>query len=78
MRSGEPDALIVTLGAYSASGVSRTKDFAEFTQAELEAARRLLTALPWQLGVRTTRRWRRARGAAIDLRPVLRRMAARR
>ena len=52
MRTATADALIVTRGAYSASGVSRTKDFAEFTQAELEAARRLLTALPWQLGVR--------------------------
>ena len=74
---GVADAVMVTVGAYSASGVSRSKDFAEFSQAELDAARRLLLELPWQLGVRTTRRWQRPRGSAIDLRPILRRMASR-
>jgi uncharacterized protein with von Willebrand factor type A (vWA) domain len=73
----EQGALMVTVGAYSASGVSRTKDFSDFSQAELDAARRLLMKLPWQLGVRTTRRWQRPRGTAIDLRPILRRMAVR-
>ena len=63
----------LTLGAYSASGVSRTKDFAEFSAAELEAAGRLLRELPWALGTRTTRRWQRRAGRAIDLRPILRR-----
>ncbi len=58
--------------AYSAVSVSRTKDFADFTTAELEAARRLLMRLPWRLGVRRTRRWERATGNAIDLRPLLR------
>ncbi len=73
--SDEPTTL--TLGAYSASGVSRTKDFAEFSAAELELARRLLRELPWALGTRTTRRWRRRAGRAIDLRPILRRALTR-
>jgi uncharacterized protein with von Willebrand factor type A (vWA) domain len=61
------------VGAYSASEVSRTKDFGDFTPAELDRARRLLARLPWQLGVRRTRRWRRTPAGAIDLRRVLRR-----
>jgi uncharacterized protein with von Willebrand factor type A (vWA) domain len=61
------------LGAWSAAGVSRTKDFADFTDDELEHARRLLERLPWRLGARRTRRWQRAAGGRIDLRPALRR-----
>lgn len=61
------------VGAYSAAEVSRTKDFAEFTEQELERARALLAALPWQLGVRRTRRRKRAARGAVDLRPLLRR-----
>jgi hypothetical protein len=61
------------VGAYSAAEVSRTKDFADFTPAELEQARLLLASLPWQLGIRRTRRWTRSRAGAIDLRPILRR-----
>ena len=68
----EPTAPDRAAGAYSASAVSRTKDFAQFTPAELERARRLLTDLPWRLGRRRTRRWERASGAAVDLRPTLR------
>lgn len=71
--SGSSQSPTLAVGAYSAAGVSRTKDFADFTAAELEEARRLLMRLPWQLGERSTRRWERASGAAIDLRRVLRR-----
>jgi uncharacterized protein with von Willebrand factor type A (vWA) domain len=60
------------VGIYSASALSRTKDFADFTPAELERARRLLLHLPWRLGRRRTRRWERSSSAAIDLRPTLR------
>jgi hypothetical protein len=60
-------------GVYSAAAVSRTKDFAEFSDRELDEARRLLANLPWRLGRRRTRRWERAEGATIDLRPILRR-----
>ena len=61
-----------TTSAYSAVSVSRTKDFADFTTAEMEMARRLLAQLPWRMGVRRTRRWERATGNAVDLRPMLR------
>lgn len=61
------------LGAWSAAGVSRTKDFADFTDDELERARRVLERLPWRLGARRTRRWRRAGAGQVDLRPAIRR-----
>ena len=61
------------VGAWSAAGMSRTKNFGDFTDAELERARLLLERLPWSLSVRRTRRWQRAAGGAVDLRPVLRR-----
>jgi len=63
----------LAVGAYSAVEVSRTKDFAEFSDAELRAASRLMRRLPWEIGVRRTRRWTRASTGGIDLRPVLRR-----
>jgi uncharacterized protein with von Willebrand factor type A (vWA) domain len=62
---------------YSAIAVSRSKDFADLTAAELEEARRLLSNLPWQLGTRRTRRWERAAGTAVDLRPALRQSLSR-
>ncbi len=70
-RSPQPPTLAV--GAYSAVGISRTKDFADFSASELEHARRVLSRLPWHLGTRRTRRWQRATGSTIDLRRVLRR-----
>ena len=36
-----------------------------------------MARLPWQLGVRRTRRWARAAKGGINLRPVLRRMLMR-
>jgi hypothetical protein len=71
--AGSDDHTSLAIGAYSATGVSHSKDFADFSAAELDAAERLLATLPWQLGVRTTRRWQRQRGRAIDLRPLVRR-----
>ena len=61
------------VGAWSASGVSRTKDFGEFTARELERARALLEQFPWSLSRRRTRRWQRASSGAPDMRRVLRR-----
>ncbi|MBI2188521.1 MAG: VWA domain-containing protein [Acidobacteria bacterium] len=61
------------VGAYSPVEVLRTKDFAELTPAEIDRARVLLERLPWQLGVRRTRRWRPTPAGAIDLRRTLRR-----
>ena len=61
------------VGAWSPIGVSRTKDFGEFTMSELERARLLLEQFPWRLNRRRVRRWRRAPSGAPDLRRVLRR-----
>jgi uncharacterized protein with von Willebrand factor type A (vWA) domain len=60
------------VGAWSAAGVLRTKDFADFSEADLERARVLLRDLPWSLSVRRTRRWQRASAGDVDLRPLLR------
>ena len=62
------------VGAYSATEhLSKTKDFAEFSESELERARELLENLPWTLSIRRTRRWQRATSGAVDLRPLIRR-----
>jgi uncharacterized protein with von Willebrand factor type A (vWA) domain len=72
----EPDAAAAaafSLGAYSTVEVSRAKDFADFTAAELEAARRLLMRWPWAPGVRRTRRWQQSNRGDIALPRLLRR-----
>ena len=56
---------------YSAHEVSRTKDFADFTDAEMARAAVLFDELGWRLGVRRTRRWVAARTGPIDLRRVM-------
>ena len=61
------------IGAWSSASVSRTRDFSEFTERELEAARALLERIPWSLSRRRTRRWRPASSGTPDLRRVLRR-----
>jgi uncharacterized protein len=61
------------VGAWSSTAVSRTKDFGDYTDAELESARRLLEQLPWTLGSRRTRRWERGTTGAPDLRALVRR-----
>ena len=70
---GTSSAAAFAVGAYSPVEVSRTKDFGEFTAGELEAARRLLLRMPWEPGIRRTRRWERAQQGPIDLRRILRR-----
>jgi uncharacterized protein len=47
---------------------SRAKDFADYTDAELDQARAALADLSWDTGWRRTRRWTSGRGRAIDLR----------
>lgn len=54
--------------SYSDHEVSRAKDFADFTDAELDEARSALADLSWNTGWRRTRRWTSGRGHAIDLR----------
>ena len=72
-ESSAAAAAAFALGAYSTVEVSRTKDFADFTAAELEAARQLLMRWPWEPGLRRTRRWQRAMRGDIDMARLLRR-----
>jgi uncharacterized protein with von Willebrand factor type A (vWA) domain len=58
-------------GAYSAREISRTKDFGDFTDAEMARAAVLFDELGWRLGVRRTRRWVTAPQGPIDLRRVV-------
>lgn len=62
----------MAVGAYSASDVLRTKDFAQFTPEELARARGLMSDVTWQLDARRTRRWKPARRGPPDFRRVLR------
>jgi uncharacterized protein len=71
LQTGSPTGTRA-IGAWSSASVSRTKDFGDFTEAELERARAFLESLPWRLNRRRTRRWERASSGAPDLRPLLR------
>jgi uncharacterized protein with von Willebrand factor type A (vWA) domain len=57
---------------YSSRDVSRTKDFAEFTEHELNAAKTMLNDLHWEPEARRTRRWIAGPGPHADLRRVIR------
>jgi uncharacterized protein with von Willebrand factor type A (vWA) domain len=72
-RDGHSPGRSLVVGAYSAVEISRTKDFSQFSDAELARAQAMLASLPWQLGVRRTRRWEAARGSVVDLRRLARR-----
>ena len=61
----------LAVGAYHASDVSRTKDFADFSAAELARAEVVLRDLGWDLAHRRTRRWHASSRGAADLRRVL-------
>jgi hypothetical protein len=61
------------VGAWSAANVSRTKDFGDFTDAELERARAFLERAAWAFSARRTRRWQQASSGAVNLRATLRR-----
>jgi uncharacterized protein with von Willebrand factor type A (vWA) domain len=71
-REDEPPILELTR-TYSAREVLRQRDFADLTADELEAMKRLMSELMWQLGQRRTRRKRPGRGHQLDLRRTLRR-----
>jgi uncharacterized protein with von Willebrand factor type A (vWA) domain len=58
---------------YSSQEVSRVKDFEQFTEAELEAAKAMIAELTWDLGTRQTRRWKSGDGRVLDFRKVMRR-----
>ena len=59
--------------SFSAREVLRQRDFAEFTPAEVYAARSLMAELAWDLGRRRTRRLTWGDGNDIDLRRSMRR-----
>jgi uncharacterized protein with von Willebrand factor type A (vWA) domain len=69
--TGNAAPVRLVIGAYSAQEISRTKDFADFTDAEIARAEALFDAFGWQLGVRHTRRWTAASRGPIDLRRAL-------
>ena len=58
--------------SFSAREVLRQRDFAEFTPAEVSAARSLMSELAWDLGQRRTRRLTWGDGSVIDLRRSMR------
>ena len=53
--------------------ILRQKDFSDLSADELEAVRRMMAAMVWQLGERRTRRKRFGQGAQPDLRRLIRR-----
>ena len=59
--------------SYGTGQVSRSQDFATFTDAEVAQARAMMAALRWELGTRTTRRWQTGPGHTIDIRRAVRR-----
>lgn len=73
-RPAEAVARVVPF-SYSAREISRTKDFASFTDEELKQAEAMLAALAWNPGERLTRRLKPARGRRLDLRRIVSRNA---
>jgi uncharacterized protein len=67
-EAGDDD---LEIPAWSDSETLATKDFAEFSERELAAAREAIERLEWQPGLRRTRRWVPGRGARLDLRRAL-------
>lgn len=59
--------------SYGAKEVHRRKDFAEYTEEEMRAAKSALETLAWEPGRRRTRRWRSGGDETADLRALLRR-----
>ena len=74
---GDPDddsvSRIDLTRTYSAREVLRQKDFSQFTGQEVAEARRMMSALRWDLGMRRTRRMTPGEGSNLDLRRTLRR-----
>ena len=67
--STAPPLEIQEVAARSASDreVLRTKDFSEFTEDEVNQARRMMAELRWDVGVRRTRRCQPGRGRVPDV-----------
>jgi len=61
--------------SYSDREISRAKDFAEFSDAEMERARVAIAEIDWNIARRRSRRWTSGSSGAIDLRRVFSRNA---
>jgi uncharacterized protein with von Willebrand factor type A (vWA) domain len=59
------------LRTWSDASTLGSKDFAEFSQAEIAVARTALDRLEWTPGARRTRRWVAGEGRRVDLRRAL-------
>ena len=70
MRSETITRVVPT--SFSPREVSRVKDFAEFSEDELERAKAMIATLRWDVGKRRTRRWRPGDGRALDLKRIVR------
>ena len=67
-EAGDDD---LEIPAWSDAESLAAKDFAEFSEQELAAAREAIERLEWQPGMRRTRRWVPGRGSRLDLRRAL-------
>lgn len=64
---------IVAIQTYSGLEILRRKDFGAFSRREIEQAKKLMRALPWQTGERATRRTIRGGDEFFDARATMRR-----
>lgn len=73
-RQGDPELdLVDRSGSFSTVEVLQTKQFSHMTPAELEAIKRLIRSMRWQVSLRQTRRWVPDRsGGQLNLRRVMR------
>ena len=71
--AGDRQPVVDLQRSFSAREVLRQRDFADYTPAEVSAARALMAELSWDLGRRRTRRLTWGDGRDIDLRRTMRR-----
>ena len=74
--AGDRQPVVDLQRSFSAREVLRQRDFAEYTPAEVSAARALMAELSWDLGQRRTRRLTWGDGSDVDLRRTMRRSLA--
>ena len=71
--AGDRQPVVDLQRSFSAREVLRQRDFADYTPAEVAAARILMSELQWDLGSRRTRRLTWGDGREVDLRRTMRR-----
>jgi uncharacterized protein with von Willebrand factor type A (vWA) domain len=69
----ETQPVIEVTRTYSQREVLRQKDFSDLTHEEVQAIKRFMAQMVWQLGRRRSRRQQPGRGSRLDLRRSLRR-----